>query len=273
MRRILSEGGLHGLRRRSERLCPLFAAGGAASRDNGGMRCTRLVRAVFAALFTTLVAVLLLGVPIVAFGQTLSVLHITVALVDSSQQATPVPRHALLISDVPPSTTPRRVVTSADGSVDVRLPPGTYTVESDRSVAFHGSAYEWTETVTISTGRTTILALTAENATIEPVSVDSTALSPALETEPSLLVAQWRNSIVAVWTPTTRASGFVVATTGLIVTNQRSVGTATSVEVQLTSTSKVSGRVLIADAARVQPADLGAANKLCNRRVDIRMHI
>ena len=62
------------------------------------------------------------------------------------------PRHLLLVSDNPASTVPRRVVTAADGTVTVRLPPGNYTVESDRAVAFQGRAYQWTQTLEVPAG-------------------------------------------------------------------------------------------------------------------------
>jgi hypothetical protein len=69
--------------------------------------------------------------PIAAAGQALGVLHIKVVLLDADRKATPVPRHALLISDNPSTSTPRRIVTTLDGTADVRLRPGNYTVESD----------------------------------------------------------------------------------------------------------------------------------------------
>ena len=61
-------------------------------------------------------------------------LRITVILADADRGPTPVPRHALLVSDTPPSAPPRRIVTAPDGTVTVRLRAGTYTVESDRPV-------------------------------------------------------------------------------------------------------------------------------------------
>src|SRR5882762_3976632 len=85
-------------------------------------------------------------IPRAASAQPLSVLHIKVVLVDAERKATPVPRHALLVSDNPASAPPRRIVTALDGSVDVRLRPGNYTVESDRPFAFQGKAYQWTQT-------------------------------------------------------------------------------------------------------------------------------
>ena len=65
-----------------------------------------------------------------------------------------------------------------------------------------------------------------------------------------MLLADWRDSVVAIWTPTTHASGFIIDAKGLIVTNQRVVGTATSVEVQLTPVVKVAAGVLAADRVR-----------------------
>ena len=73
--------------------------------------------------------------------QPLGVLHIKVVVVDSEQQATPVPRHALLISENPASAPPRRIVTSLDGTVDVRgLKSKEYRVVHP---GMGGSALNW----------------------------------------------------------------------------------------------------------------------------------
>jgi S1-C subfamily serine protease len=183
-----------------------------------------------------------------AFGQTLGVLHIKVVVIDAERKATPVSRHALLISDNPPSAPPRRVVTTAEGTADVRLRPGSYTVESDRPVAFQGRVYQWTERVDVVAGRDAVLELTADNADVEPVGSNSSASS--LETDPSFLLARWNTSVVAIWTPMTHASGFLVDTNGLIATSQRVIGTATAAEVQLSPEHKVLARVLVADPMR-----------------------
>jgi len=111
-------------------------------------------------------AALLATVPGVASAQALSVLHIKVTLTDAAQASMPVPRHALLISDDPPTAVPRRVVTGPDGTTDVRLRPGSYTIESDEPVTFDGKSYQWTQTVAIAAGRDTVLDLTAKNAEV-----------------------------------------------------------------------------------------------------------
>ena len=212
------------------------------------------------------VATLLSIVPGAAFVQAPSVLHIRIVVVDAEGKAMPVPRHALLISDNPTSAPPRRVVTTLDGTADVRLRPGNYTVESDAPLAFQGKAYQWRHTLDIAAGRDATLELTAANADVEPIDLTTAAASlttagasPAtpgastatgtLADDPSTLLAQWHPSVVALWTATMRTTGFVFDANGLIATSQRGIGTATSVEVQITPSVKVAAQVLIADSA------------------------
>jgi S1-C subfamily serine protease len=184
-----------------------------------------------------------------ASGQELRVLHIKVVVVDAERKAMPVPRYALLISDNPASAPPRQIVTKVDGTADVRLRPGNYTVESDRPIVFHGKAYQWTQIVDIVAGRDAVLELTADNAEVEAATSANDSGAP-LEADPSFLLPQWQDSVVALWTPSTRASGFLIDGKGLIATNQRVVGTATSVEVQLSPDLKVAASVLAADQVR-----------------------
>jgi S1-C subfamily serine protease len=185
-----------------------------------------------------------------AYGQTLSVLRIKIVLLDAGQQMRPVPGHALLISDNPTSAPPRRVVTGPDGTVEVKLRPGNYTVESDRPVSLDGKAYGWTQLVDIAAGRDAVLELNAANAEIGAITAGADAKTPPPDTDPAFLSNQWQGSVVAIWTPTARGSGFIVDAGGLVATNQRIIGTATAVEVQLTATTKVAGTVLVSDQQR-----------------------
>ena len=216
-----------------------------------------------------LVATLLIVSSTAASGQDAGILHIRAVVVDAAGTPTPVPRHALLISDEPPSAPPRRILTAIDGTANVRLRPGTYTVESDQPVVFSGKAYQWTQHVTIVAGRDAVLELTAGNA-----EVDLDASATPLNDNPSFLMPQWQDSVVAIWTPSTHGSGFLIdlrrggpspfdyaqgapsdsrgagPPSGLIATNQRVIGTATSVEVQLSPDVKVAATVLVADQKR-----------------------
>ena len=201
-----------------------------------------MLRALFLATLLTL--------PGGVAGQTLSVLHIKVVLIDAAQRVIPVPRHALLISDNPASATPRRVLTAPDGTVSVRLPPGNYTVESDQPIAFEGKAYQWMQILDIVAGQDATLELTASNA--EAVAPGTSAETPAsrLEDDPLSFLTRWQASLVKIWTPTAHASGFVIDANGLIATHQRAIGTATSVEVQLSRFDKVAATVVVADRER-----------------------
>jgi len=210
-----------------------------------------------------------------ATGQALSVLRIKIVVLDAERKPTPVPRHVLLISDNPTTAPPRQVITALDGTAEIRLRPGNYTVESDRPIVFQGRTYGWTQMLDIAAGRDTTLELTAENADVDTAAAAVDPAAPA-ETDPAFLLLQWQDSVVTLWTPTAYASGFVIDAKGLIATNQRVVGNATSVEVQLSPSVKVAAKVLHADAERdvailwidskavasVRPVPLGCAQTL-----------
>ena len=199
-------------------------------------------------LRATVLAVLFSIAPGAAVAQSLSTLHIKVVLTEADGTTTAVPRHTLLISDNPTTAPPRTVTTGVDGTVDVKLKPGNYTIESDHPVSLHGKAFQWTQTLDVVAGRDTLLELTAKNA--ENAGAAAAVGAASVEAEPSLLLPRWQDSVVAVWTPTTRASGFVLDAKGLIATNQKAVGAAASVEVQLGDAVKVAARVIAADASR-----------------------
>ena len=195
-------------------------------------------------------AILAIVAPVAIAGQTLTVLHIRAVLTDATGRATPVARHALLISDNPQTRETRRILTGLDGTANVRLSPGNYTVESDEPLVFQGKAYHWTQTLDIVAGRDSALDLTLANAVAEPIASGTTNADTPLATDTSFLLRQWFDSVVEVWTPTAHASGFLVDKTGLIATNQRVVGDAMSVEVQLSRSIKVMGTVVEADRER-----------------------
>ena len=219
-------------------------------------------------------AILVFLIPHNMAGQPAGTLRIKVALVDASGQSIPMPRVVLLVSDNPASAEPRRILTSSDGTAEVKLRPGNYTVESDRPIAFQGNAYQWIQFVDVFAGRDTVLDLTATNAEVEPASALTATDSAADNKVESLaLLAKWQDSVVELWTPTAHASGFLIDARGLVATNQRVIGSATAVEVQFTPAIKVAGQVVVSDRLRdvaiiwidpqavasVQPLALGCA--------------
>lgn len=186
------------------------------------------------------------------------VLRVKVVLASPARGAVPVPRYVLLISDNPATAPPRRVTTTLDGSIEVQLLPGNYTVESDRPLAFEGKSYQWTQMLDIIGGQEAVLELTLDNAD----ATDDAAAPLGLHA--SSVLARWHESVVAVWTPTMRASGFVIDARGSIATAARAIGAAKTVEVQLTPSLKVAGDVIVVDRerdvalVRIAPAVLGA---------------
>jgi hypothetical protein len=197
-----------------------------------------------------IVALLLVATP--GAQQALGVLKITVAVTGADSQATPVPRYVLLVSDNPSSAPPRRVLTGADGSVDVRLAPGNYTVESDRALAFEGQAYQWIQMVDIAAGRDTRLDLTAKNADVVALSssTDATPLVTVSVAATAATTPRAPESTVGIWTPTTRAPGVMIHANGLVATTAKTLEGGGPIEVQLTPTVKVAGTLIVAEALR-----------------------
>ena len=195
-------------------------------------------------------AVLAFAAPAAIPAQTLVVLHIRAILTDAAGQPAPVARHALIISDDPPTREARRIVTRNDGTADVRLLPGRYVVESDQPVARDGKAYRWRRTLDLVAGRDSSLDLTAANVVIEPIEPGTTDAEAPLASDTALVLRPWLDSVVELWTPTAHASGFLVDQAGLVATSQRVIGDARLVEVQISRAIKVAGVVLDADAQR-----------------------
>jgi len=198
-------------------------------------------------------AIVVAGLVLVAIQGTAtpgtSVLLIKVSVAAADQRSIPVQRHALLISDNPATSVPLRIVTGPDGTAQIRLRAGNYTVESDRPAIVDGRAYQWTQIIDIAAGRDTTLELTSANAEVGPVTAAMEVnATPAERLPASSLFAKWESSVVALWSEHRHAAGFIVSGKGLVATSLSGIGDATSVEVQLSAADKVAGRVLATDA-------------------------
>lgn len=187
-----------------------------------------------------------------AAGQQTGILRIKVTIGDDSQQPRPVPRHALLISINPTSAAPDRTVTALDGTAQVHLRPGNYTIESEQPLIFQGKSYEWAQTIDVRAGETASLELTAGNAQVAGAPAQSSPGSSGTSAAggTSALLLDWGSSVVSIWSATKLGAGFVIDTRGLIATNQRLVGMEKSLEVQVSPTVKVAARVLASDPDR-----------------------
>ena len=213
-----------------------------------------------------MILALVAGAAAVVAAQQSVTLKITITVVDSEGHVRPVPRHALLVSDNPATAAPQRVETSLDGVATIRLLPGNYTVESDQPLLFQGKSYEWTRTLDVVAGRDSAIEFRAADAEIGSVAAGAGAAALVAGTsEASGLLIDWQDSVVSIWSPTQLGAGFLFDARGLILTNQRLVRGATSVEVQFSPEKKIEARVLSADANRnvailwIDPAALAQA--------------
>jgi hypothetical protein len=187
-------------------------------------------------------------------AQQTGTLKITVTIAGPDGAPKPVPRHVLFISDNPVTAAPQRFVTRADGTAEATLRGGSYTVESDAPFIFGGKSYQWSVPVKVKAGADAVLALTAANAMVEAAPADakpSAVDTPAADAGPdSALLLDWQTSTVTIWGPRTYGAGFLFDARGLVATNQRLIGAAGSVEVQISATRKVAGRVVAADTGK-----------------------
>jgi len=210
----------------------------------------RLMRSV------VVMALLALSLPLAAVTQEAGILRISVVLTDADGHVTPIPRVVLLVSHNPATNEPQRVRTGADGTVEIALPPGNYTVESDLPITLGGQSYIWTQMLDV-TGGPNVLALTPANAEITSDTGGPSRGAASMSADSAAIFNKWRHSIVEIWTPTRHASGFVIDARGLIATNDRAIGDATEVEVEFSGSGtpgatapnriKVPGRVMAAD--------------------------
>ncbi|MBY0492866.1 MAG: trypsin-like peptidase domain-containing protein [Cyanobacteria bacterium] len=182
-----------------------------------------------------------------------NVLRVRVMVTDGTGAPIPLPRVVLLVSDNPATGEPRRVRTDANGLIELKLAPGSYTVESDRPVAFGGKTYLWTQIVDVVPGKDTVLDLTAKNAEIgTATNTTATDAAAPVEASSAVLLSKFHDSVVEIWTPTRHAEGFLIDSRGLIATSHSAINGATAVEIEIrtrTAHFKVPGNVIADDRA------------------------
>src|ERR1043165_6493529 len=145
-----------------------------------------------------------------AAAQELPVLHFNVHVVDADGKSMPVARHPLLISDEPVSRSPLRVITSADGTAQLRLRPGRYIIESDRPFILGTKTFEWMQRIEVLAGKDATLELTAANASVGAATADLAREAAATDrpvSPSSSILASWQASAFGLWTDHVHAAG------------------------------------------------------------------
>jgi S1-C subfamily serine protease len=185
-------------------------------------------------------------------------IKVRVILVDKDLNQKPVPHLTLLFAArAENSDSPREVKTDFSGNAELQLLPGKYQLKSPQGVDFGGHYYAWDMEINVS-GETISVDLSNDNAgtgresSSEPVSSGDDLTS---------MFQKYQKSVVTVWSEIGSGTGFIVDSSGLVMTNQHVIGPSELVAVQFDANRKVAAKVLAFDADRdvaILYADLSA---------------
>ncbi|HXH65819.1 MAG TPA: S1C family serine protease [Candidatus Limnocylindrales bacterium] len=175
---------------------------------------------------------------------------IRVLIVDKDLNQKPVPFYIVSFKNA--ANAPAALKTDLDGKAEKQLPPGRYTVSTPKPVELGGKRYSWNLEIQI-TGAEQHVDLTNDNARTEDLPSTSAASenrsSPGgAGGELTALFDKLKNSVVAIHSESGKGSGFLVDSTGLVVTNNHVVHSSPYLAVQFDDKRKVPARLVAANA-------------------------
>jgi hypothetical protein len=134
------------------------------------------------------------------------------------------------------------VTTNFDGSIQISLPSGKYRIVSVQPLDFQAKRYSWNVELAVASPNTTV-ELSNDNAT--------TSDSPTVAAVEDLVSVykKFRNSVVTVQAEygPAHGTGFIIDSSGLILTNQHVVSRSEFVAVELDETHRLTATVLASD--------------------------
>jgi S1-C subfamily serine protease len=193
---------------------------------------------------------------------TMITVRLRAAVVGSDLNVRALPQLDLWIISPRGDTT--RVSTDLEGRVERSFRPGVYRIESTQAYEMNGAKYKWGLYATFQKDAGTI-ELTQKNATVETVTVTSTASVQAakdsaakdslskvpapkkIRTEKELF-DDYRSGLFTVY-GSQRGTGFLADSSGLVLTNAHLLDGADEVRVMTDSNTKVYARRLVVDNA------------------------